>query len=374
MSGVWVGYRGGLQCAFALCAFALLMGCGGTNTATVRVQEATIETEQTERAGVFAPGERILSGFDAFEDSDSWRIGDRILFGMRMIDGDESMVKFVLVELLADKLPAEAVCDVDKSRADDLPVISIGDALHVVRDASEPVARGYSREKPANWTFKAKLKDDQGQTRSINVESLNAFLRLSIFDGDARREGTYYTFGPETFLREGLIEYVLFTKPLYAKLAKGGKIPMSAFTDEQLERMLRAAASVFALGRTLWFAPQLTTIMKRMVAMPPIWSIVLNLGVRFSVDVLSAEAVDAATERPGLTDVRGAQRVPIVIKLNDSPALRVEMTAIPPRPPVHLSAGIVSLRATHLEHSEKRLSAQLLAARRAAAVAPVPAQ
>lgn len=339
----------------ALAFAALLAGCAAEPLRRVELL-APADREQ-ELSAAFAPGASILSGIDPVESRQSWRAGDRVLFGVRLVDGGKSDVWFVLIELLSDVVTARNV-DVVPGEDGSAPTV-------VVCEPGAETPRGATRLVAPRWSSRFRLRDEAGRTRVVAIDSRNIVVRIQVFDGSARVSGEpAMTLAPEAFLREGLIEHVVAMTALYGDLPAGTRIPLSRMTDAQIARAVRSAASVFALGRTLWFAPELTAIIQGMIAKPSIFSLIVNLGVRFSVDLQAQLSTpdDAAAART-LGGGR-AYRVPLEVRINREPALRTELLAVEPLPPFQLSAGIIGLEATHLADPQRTLVARLLAARR----------
>lgn len=361
MSGVATRFAMGV---LALTIAAAMIGCA-SHAAAESLQTRTAADDAFELERAFAPGREILDGVDPTNSAGEWRLGDQILFGMRFIDGDTTTVRFVRLELLMSDLDPEQAVDIRVADANTRDATAIGDAMRLAASGESKPPTGFERFAPTKWDYKTSFRDELGKQRSISIESRSALFRLFVYDETGKLIEKHYTFGPESYLREGLIEYIALAKPVLERLPSGSKLPRHKFSDDQLSRLLRGGVSVFAIGRVLWFTPQLMPIIKRMVAMPPIWSIVVNLGVKFSTELRVMEVSDAAAEIPGVTDRGGARQVPFVIRMNERPALRLRMTAMPPLPPLHLCGGIVAMDATHLEHPERRLAARLLAARRA---------
>lgn len=340
------------------------VGCTGhTIGAPLQVRTPAEHADDLTRA--FAPGASILSGVDPSNGSAEWRPGDQVLYGLRLLDGESETIRFVRIELLLSDLAPDACVDVCTERASNCDATAIGDAIRLTAPTEGRPPSGFERVTPAKWDYKTSFRDETGKQRQISIDSRSALFRLWVYDDRGALLETHYTFGPETYLRDGLVEYIGLAKPALERLPAGSKLPRSKFTDEELSRLLRGGVSVFAIGRVLWFTPELLPIIKRMIAMPSIWSVVVNLGVKFSTEIRVLEESDATAELPGITDRGGARQMPFVIRMNDQPALLLKLTALPPKPPMHLCGGVVAMEASHLNHAERRLSARLLAARRA---------
>ncbi len=136
-------------------------------------------------------------------------------------------------------------------------------------------------------------------------------------------------------------------------------------SDAEEKEAYGAAYSLAEFLKVVLSSPELVDILWRIADKPSAWSVIRN-GGSVAVGINSDEdpaAVDSARwALPGYT----LFRFPVVIRLNQKPALRCALIVTSPRPPLLTCAGIVGIAAEPAENSEKRLEIRVVAAHRSA--------
>jgi hypothetical protein len=117
--------------------------------------------------------------------------------------------------------------------------------------------------------------------------------------------------------------------------------------------------------RILHQNPVLRQILREVLALPSLWSILTNWGVRvtFSVDFFAAEPVDPA-RFPGET--RELWSVPLVVLLNGQPGFLARVIVGPSGSPDGVVGGVYGIVARHPTNADRRVNVRLLSSRRGA--------
>jgi hypothetical protein len=124
-----------------------------------------------------------------------------------------------------------------------------------------------------------------------------------------------------------------------------------------------AAYSLAEFLKVILSRPELVDILWRIADKPSAWSIIKNGGsvaVGINSDEDPAVADSASWALPGYA----LFRFPVVISLNQKPALRCALIVTSPRPPLLTCAGIVGIAAEPAENSDRRLEIRVVAAHR----------
>jgi hypothetical protein len=110
--------------------------------------------------------------------------------------------------------------------------------------------------------------------------------------------------------------------------------------------------------------PITKSILYEVIALPSLWSIVVNWGVRpgFRIDFAGAAPAVAGQGPAGHGDVSW---LPMTVNLNDQPALLACLFVVPPHGALAGVAGVVALVGRHPTNPRRPLHVQLLASRRA---------
>lgn len=143
-----------------------------------------------------------------------------------------------------------------------------------------------------------------------------------------------------------------------------------AVTDEVTDRYVAATAkpvvSLLSLFKGIQEHPELSEILREVVDAPSILSIVLSGGLTLSLepDLESMELCDCAI---GPERVEPGVRFPASIKANGDPALEMEIYATQSVRPVHMTGGLVALRAWLPGDESKSVDLRIIGARDVAA-------
>ena len=105
-------------------------------------------------------------------------------------------------------------------------------------------------------------------------------------------------------------------------------------------------------------------VLEQVIRKPSVWSVVRHFGVdtTFSYaweDVEVAPEGTAAVQQP-------VYLLPVLLSLNDTPAVKANLAVSEPRPPLQAGAGILAICAEHPTATDRRLFIRMLSASRAA--------
>ena len=301
-------------------------------------------------AAEFPGAAKLLSGYDPPDLDAGWLPGDRVLFGLRLRDGEDRRLWLVRLEVQTGK-------------------------KHVV------VSQKNGLVQEESWSHKVDLTTPDG--RKIEIASDLMEVAVEVFDENGSPldwEGKLLkapglvvrtsSLVPERFLRNGF--YAASREALRLQEIQGARprqdLNFSAeiarqLPDETYKLLAAGLVALPALFKPIQDTRSLVPIVNSVLEKPSLLSVISHLGVRF--DIVSNLHL-AVLERTPLSPSAnpGAYSFPIEFKLNGSPALNCRLWVVPPESPYHLCAGVVSVEAVHPFKAEKRLSMHLLAARR----------
>lgn len=288
--------------AFSLAAGAALLGCAGSEPAP---EPAAGPTRARER-------------LDPLEDAPSWRPGDRAVFRVLIADGE-------------------------RERAWRVEIV----------DISPPNGLLFTR----TCTITC---NDERHTEQIHVIPVLVAVGEEGADLDLRPSDL-----PKEYAERGLYE-------LCERL---DRLAIRDYESLDPERRAEAAAvyceSLVPGYATLQFVldavqqdERLSELMYQVVEKPSLFSVLWSRGVELSItpDLLASRRT--ANPLPGPHGELPAYLLPVHVTANDSPALEIELVACPPRPPLHVAAGVVRLVGWNPEHPERRVTIDLVGARR----------
>lgn len=264
----------------------------------------------------FAKAATLLDGMDEARPGALVAAGDRALFGVRLLDGEDHREWFLRVTALQDE---EALAPVDAPT-------TIAQLLASTR----PAFLGW---RPGQYVL---------QPQPVRSER----LRIEVFAGDLA------LLGDEEVAVTGLLFHG----------AVAGCQGASSIVPPPRNGVSPQTSAVFALGdvmRVVKETDSLMAILREVARLPPLWT--LLRGVKVSLGTELAMAVPVPTP-----DGSVAFSFPMRILINGHPALLCTVTATDPAPPVRVCGGFTRLVAQDPDDAERRVVLTLLAARSAA--------
>ena len=334
---------------------AFLAGCSAPAGLTadwaavsVEAAEATVELSPTARAAA----ERLLvapsdpAGERAAPDEASWRIGDRLVFGVSVADEDGEE-RHWLLELAVRDLPR-----------------------------LDPKTGGGLEFRLFNGEVTT-----EGETRTVTLGSVLIELEVRVYDGTGELLGAEARMVPEAFLREGLRPTCTSAHAAYERLAAAataGDAEGEGHADDPddaddtsaqiravMDTLVRGLAVTTTLANTLLQTEELRPILRAVVRRPP-----LALLLGGPPKLMVSPEFDAATDAPPVQIGSGppvaASHLPLALEAGGHPALAARLTVVEPSPLLRLAAGLVAIEARRPGTDHPRLSVRLVGARRGA--------
>ncbi len=151
-----------------------------------------------------------------------------------------------------------------------------------------------------------------------------------------------------------------------AEIVARGKKAAAAFGLTPEEE--RLSFSVYFALRTFFGAaseiPGNQHVLEQVIQKPSVWSVIRHLGVAVGLE-WEPERVQVAPE-----GTAGVQQpvylLPVLLSLNNTPAVKANLAVSESLPPLQASAGILAVCAEHPTATDRRLFIRMLSARRAA--------
>lgn len=229
----------------------------------------------------------------------------------------------------------------------------------------------------ANAKFRAQLADPAFDFDDLAHEAPVAGIRVEAFDAGGTSVGVGESSAIVSQLRRGLLPACRAghrqRELMRDRVAAGLDAPVITVDDDAYDDIKVVSEGVAAcarLFRLLRQNPVLKQILREVLALPSLWSILTNWGVRitFSVDFFAAERVDPA-RFPG--EQRELWSVPMMVLLNGQPGFLARVIVGPSGSPDGAVAGVYGIVARHPTDADRRVQVRLLSSRRGA---PVPAE
>lgn len=227
------------------------------------------------------------------------------------------------------------------------------------------LVRSAAVEDRATWRLLKLTREEAGAERVVSIPVVFQPVTVAVAPeggriGPAREaemplvsSGAGYTVGADDTLTE-----------CYEELVSAG-----AGTPEVRDRLVAAwsepATTLTSLFEGIQAHPELSDILREVVDAPGVLAVLLRGGLTLTLrpDLSAAEACDcpigAAATRPGV-------RFPATLLVNDELALEMEIFAVPSTRPVHLTGGLVGLRAWRPGARDDSVELRIVGARRPA--------
>lgn len=309
----------------AACTRSLLSALTATLAAacaTPPAADVRLDARELELGAAFPAPAALLRGFDARDADAAWCAGDEVLFGLRL--RREAEVRHWLLRLRLSE--PEALAD--------------GAALA-----------------PVDWSIRINGAPQHFASRACRAH-------VTVMDERGRVLGESDPVLPRDFLAHGLAGAC---RRIAARLAgvRGPFVMQDVYRDTDVRPLAEATVSAVALLQVVQEDDVLAPLLWQVVQRPSLWSVLRNLGAkvvlrpRFHALVETTSSLAAA---PG-----AVYRLPLVLLVNDAPALQVELFVGEAAPPFALCGGVLGAIARHPTEPGVELSLQLLSARRGTA-------
>lgn len=236
----------------------------------------------------------------------------------------------------------------------------------------QPGAERRARIEAEQRAFVEHMRRGQAGIDELFAPRAVATLRVQAFDADGELVGTGESDALTTLLERGLVASCEAgfrqREPMRGRVAAGLDAPMLTLDDAGFDDVNVAATGFAACERffrILQENPVTRSILLEVLALPSLWSIVTNWGVKvgFAVDFFAAEPVDPALfPEAG----RALWSVPMTVLLNDQPGMLAHLVVGPAGAPDGAAAGVYAVVARHPDDAERVAVVRLRASRRAA--------
>lgn len=301
--------------AMLLVCAAVISGCSGADTSAAS-SAAPLALTATDIPDSASTTSTILTGMQIGSKRDDWQIGDRVLIGIRSIKPEQTTTRYLLIELDGRLAPG----------------------------------------KPAKF-------DARTGKRPYSFASDLAQTRLTVFDETGQQIESAIGRFPVNLLGFGPFDGVshLIGHPELRDDKDLGK----DLSDADFDRMMRGWLTLFAFSGSMNKRGMFNAMMKDMIARPSILAMLLNPSAEmtFGGDQWPASAADWTH---GGTPLRTVT-LPLQLRIAGKPALRGEMFAVEPYPPLSLCGGLVRASAVRPDDARYRLDLWLIASARGSA-------
>ena len=309
-------------------AISIVLSCCSASAPEVRI----VAVPEHLSADSFPGAKALLRGFDAAASDAEWRVGDEVLYGLRLRSGAEARHWLLHLRLT--------------------------EPLAIARNGDE-VAAG-NLLPPLEWTIRINGEPREYRSRRCRVVA-------TVTDGAGMFLGRSEPQLPRDFLEQG------FSKAcelLQQRLAAPDAALGSAFHEGakgfydgmDVRPLADATVCTIALLQVVQEDAVLAPLLWEVVQQPSFWSVVSNFGAR----IVLRPRFHAATEAPSPleTDAGDVWRVPMSLLINDEPALHADLLVGKTAPPFALCGGVLLMTARHPKNAAVEFSCLLLGARR----------
>lgn len=276
-------------------------------------------------AARFPGAAAVLAGFDPAQAGAAWRTGDRVLYALSTESGARARAQLIELELLG-------ACTL-----------------------------GAANDSAIQLAYTVGLNATIGNRK---VEWTSRVLRVAVrvYEADGRLVQHTEAKVPETVLQSGMQPALeLFPQVMARSTLAGGAQPVE-LSDPEVRVMAEALAMLPTLLGILQDDGVLEPLLRQAIGPLPLLSPLGGIQIGLNVDFEKASAVAEPDVRPCVSGP--VYRLPLHIGVNDHPQLELELEVAAAAPPLRLSGGILALRGSGLRDPERRVTFELLAARR----------
>jgi hypothetical protein len=328
----------------------------GQVLAAERRAEAVLEkfrpVKPCESAIAWAQAKKIpLNQFDSTVDGKALNPGDSITGLITLHEKGARQMQWIVFSEIVTAGPRD---EIDKSPKPMVMYTTLGSKLEFksapvmvnVRTVGPFVEPGEKR-KPKVEEENARFPLDKGFLSLGLDRAVAAVLKFK-----ENKEHGNFTFGPKPFNE--------------TEIAKGRKLAeVTHITSEDERALCGSCPALLSYFDFAQHTPGLQDICFKVVDMPSVWSMIRHAGVTANLvfETEQFRAADAfAWDSAGNTP---AYYFPIVLKLNNQPALKVTFAVTSPRPPLLGCGGVVGMLAEKPDEKETYLTLRVISARRA---------
>jgi hypothetical protein len=275
-------------------------------------------------AARFPGASTILAGFDATEAGAEWRAGDRVLYALSTESRKGTQAKLIELELV------------------------------------ELCAFGPATGGPAQIYETVTLSGTVG-SHALKWSSPLLRVAVRVYEIDGRLAQQTEAKVPETVLRSGMYPALRLTAEWMPRIALAGGAQTIEPTDEEARIFAEAAGMLPTLLALFQDDGVLESLLMQVVGTPPLLSLLSGIQVGVSGDL---EKSSVATDLTNPCSPSSIYRLPVRLAVNETPMVDLELDVVAADPPLRLSGGILAMSGVACGGSERKVTLELLAARR----------
>ena len=302
-------------------SIALLVMLAGCQSTSVRDLSLDAAAGGLQIADFPAPA-HLLRGFDEREPDGAWRVGDEVLFGMRLRrDGG---VRYWLLLLRV------------------LEVVGTD-------DDGQPLD-------PFQWSLRINGELDQFTSGVCAAEVI-------VMDQHGQELGRSQPYLPRDFLGRGIADACKLVRTRgFRALRRKSSEGKDVYGPLNIRPLAEATVSALALLQVVQEDSLLAPILWQVIEKPSVWSMVSNMGVDVMLRPKFNRVSSAAS--PISSVKTSTWRLPLSLEVNQRPALNLDLFVADSAPPLSLACGLLGAIARHPTEPNLDFSLLLLSARR----------
>lgn len=267
------------------------------------------------RVADFPAPQHLLRGFDERQAIGPWRIGDEVLFGLRLRRDGE--VRHWLLQL--------RVLEVTATDDDGKPL------------------------DPVDWSLRINGEVQQFDSAVCRAE-------VVVMDEQGNELGRSQPLLPRDFLSSGIASACKLVR------SRMGYAGATVYETIDMRELAEATVSAVALLQVVQDDAVLAPILWQVIEKPSVWSLVSNLGVNVMMRPSFHRVTRALSPVPAVFDE--TWRLPIALEVNETPALNLDLFVTESTPPFSLAGGLLGATASHPTNPNLDFSLLLLSATR----------
>ena len=269
----------------------------------------------------------LLRGFDEREPVGPWRVGDEVLFGLRLRRA--STVKHWLLQLRVLEVTA---------------VNEQGEAYQ-----------------PIDWSLRINGQMQQFASQVCRAEVI-------VMDEHGVELGRSQPCLPRDFLSRGIASACKLVRSRMHSMvqrdpsAAANAANQTVYDQLDMRPLAEATVSAVALLQVVQEDSVLAPILWQVIEKPSVWSVVTNLGANIMLRPSFHRVTSTLSPVPTLLDQ--TYRLPLALEVNEQPALNLDLFVTDSTPPFSLAGGLLGPTARHPTNPTRDFSLPPLPARR----------
>ena len=302
----------------SIALLVMLVGCQSTSVRDLSLDAATSGLQIAD----FPAPAHLLRGFDERDPDGAWRVGDEVLFGMRL--RRDGRARHWLLQLRV------------------LEVVATG-------DDGQPLD-------PFDWSLRINGEVDQFTSGVCAAE-------VVVMDQYGQELGRSQPYLPRDFLDRGIADACRLVRTRgFRALRRKSVDGKDVYGPLNMRPLAEATVSALALLQVVQEDSVLAPILWQVIEKPSVWSMVANMGVDVMLRPKFNRVSSAMSPISSVT--ASTWRFPLSLEVNQSPALNLDLFVANSVPPFSLACGLLGATARHPSEPNLDFSLLLLSARR----------